>query len=69
MVTIMLIAYLQSILWVHEEVSSNVIKHNGVLPVVKISIFPPYHSQGLYLDEFIPSNTLISAITFSQTSA
>lgn len=41
---------LQSILWVHEEVPSNVIKHDCVLSVVEISILPPYHTEGLNLD-------------------
>lgn len=47
---LLLITYLQSILWIHEEVSPNVIKHYGVLPVVKFSILPPYHTKRFYLD-------------------
>lgn len=54
----MLTSYLQSILWVHEEISSNVVKHNGVLPVVKFSVLPPYHTKGFHLEMCMPSNTL-----------
>lgn len=57
-VTVMLAGYLQSVLWIHEEVSSDVIKHYGVLPVVKFSVFPPYHTQRLHLDTDTSENTL-----------
>lgn len=55
--TVMLAGYLQSVLWIHEEVSSDVIKHYGVLPVVKFSVFPPYHTQRLHLDTDTSENT------------
>lgn len=48
-------AYLKTVLWVHEEVSPDVVKHDGVLPVVKFSVLAPYHAQGLHLDRSKPS--------------
>lgn len=69
--TMTLGAYLQTVLWVHEEVPSDVVKHNGVLPVVKFSILPPYHTQGLHLDTCKSSNTLNQCnhlLTKQQTS-
>lgn len=57
-------AYLQSILRVHQEVSSDIIEHYSVLPVVKLSILSPYHTQGLHLETCMMLNT---QITFSKT--
>lgn len=50
---------LQSILWVHEEVASDVVKHDCVLPVVKISVLPPNHTEGLHLDVHASTNVNI----------
>lgn len=72
MSTMLLPAHLQSILWIHEEVSSDVVKHNGVFPVVKLFILPPYHTQGLHLEGNIPLNMLIRSnhlLTEQQKSA
>lgn len=41
--------YLQSILWVHEEVSADVVEHDGVFLGVKFSVLPPYHTERFYL--------------------
>lgn len=54
-----LATHLQSILWVHEEVASDVVKHDSVLPIVEISVLPPYHSEGLHLDVQVSINVNI----------
>ena len=41
---------LEAVLWVHEEVAAQVVKHDGVLLRV-VSVLPPNHTQRLYLKE------------------
>lgn len=45
---------LQSVLWIHKEVPSNVVKHDGVPSVVKVFVLPPYHTKRLHLNMTIP---------------
>lgn len=43
------ITYLQSVLWVHEEISANVVEHDGVPLAVELTVLAPYHPERLHL--------------------
>ncbi|TTC00279.1 Interleukin-12 subunit beta [Bagarius yarrelli] len=40
----------KSVLWVHEEVPSDVVEHDGVLSAVKLTVFSPDHPERLHLN-------------------
>ena len=50
--------YLQAVLRVHEEVASDVVEHDGVLPAVQLLVLAPNHAQRLHLPK--PHRSVLS---------